>query len=332
MLEKPLSQAEVDALLKGIGNEQEEVSEEVDPSSIRPYNLATHERIVRGRMPTLELITERFTRLFRINLYNLLQRSAEVSAGPVRAIKYSEFLRNLVVPTNLNLVQIKPMHGTALVVIDPQLVFLIVDNFFGGDGRIRTRVEGREFTLTEQRIIQRVLNVVFESYENSWESVYPIEFSFVRSEVNTQFANIATPNEVVIVTSFDVDIGTKGGQIHLCLPYGMIEPIRNLLNSSTQGESLKRDGRWGQHLKEKIQVAEVELAANLCSISTTMGKLLNIKVGDIIPAVMPNIIEIKVDGVPIMKCSYGELKGQYALRVESLIDDPNRNFEGEQNE
>ena len=152
-------------------------------------------------MPTLEIINERFARLVRIELFNFLRRTVEVSVGPVRITKYSDFIRNLVVPTNLNLVQMKPLRGTALMVFDPTLVFLVVDNMFGGDGRFHTRVEGRDFTQTEQRIIQRILHIVFETYAKSWEPVYPIEFEYLRSEMNTQFANIATPNEVVVVTT-----------------------------------------------------------------------------------------------------------------------------------
>ena len=164
MADNFLSQEEVDALLKGVTGEQDEVRPAEDPSSIRPYNLATQERIVRGRMPTLEIINERFARLLRIGLFNFLHRSSEVSVGPVRVSKYSEFIRNLVVPTNLNLVHMKPLRGTALIVFDPTLVFLMVDNLFGGDGRFHTRVEGRDFTQTEQRIISRLLDIVFETY------------------------------------------------------------------------------------------------------------------------------------------------------------------------
>jgi flagellar motor switch protein FliM len=160
---------------------------------VRPYNLATQERIVRGRMPTLEIINERFARLLRMGLFNFMRRSAEISVGPVRVVKYSEFIRNLVVPTNLNLVQAKPLRGNALFIFDPNLVFLVVDTLFGGSGALQARIEGRDFTPTEQRIIQRMLAIVFEDLEKSWKPVHELKFEYVRSEVNTQFANIAHP-------------------------------------------------------------------------------------------------------------------------------------------
>jgi len=323
-----LSQVEVDALLKGVTGETDEVKNEQDASGIRPYNLATQERIVRGRMPTLEIINERFARLLRIGLFNFMRRTAEISVGPVKVTKYSEFVRNLAVPTNLNMVQVKPLRGTALFVFDPNLVFLVVDNLFGGDGRFHTRVEGRDFTQTEQRIIQCMLNVVFENYEKSWKPVYPAKFEFVRSEMNTQFANIATPNEVVVTTTFNIEFGTTGGEFHVCMPYAMIEPIRDILYSALQGDHMEGDKRWVRLLSKQMQIAEVELVANLGHAPVTLDQILNKQVGDVISLEIPEAIVAQVDGVPVMECKYGVFNGQYALRVDKTLshaesDSPN---------
>ncbi|WP_374520116.1 flagellar motor switch protein FliM [Undibacterium squillarum] len=314
-----LSQEEVDALLKGVTGDTDDAMSQEDTSGVRPYNLATQERIVRGRMPTLEIINERFARLVRIGLFNFLRRSAEVSVGTVRVSKYSEFIRNLVVPTNLNLVHMKPLRGTALIVLDPGLVFLLVDNLFGGDGRFHTRVEGRDFTQTEQRIIHRILEILFETYSKSWEPVYPIEFEYIRSEMNTQFANIATPNEVVVSTTFTIELGPVSGEMHICMPYSMIEPIRDLLTSSLQGETLEVDKRWVRLMTQQIQIAEVEMIADFGTARVTLGDLLNMKVGDIIPVHVPEVITAKVDGTPVIECQYGVSNGQYALKVDKLL-------------
>jgi flagellar motor switch protein FliM len=271
-------------------------------------------------MPSLELINERFIRLLRIGLFNLLRRTPEISINPIRNTKYSEFLRHLVVPTNLNLIKITPLKGTALIVMDPHLVFLLVDNLFGGDGRFQTRVEGRDFSHIEQRIIQRTLTIVFESLSKAWESIYPVNFEFIRSEMNTQFANIASPNEVVVTTTFRIDLGSIGGDLHICLPYSMIEPIKDILRSSLHSESLSHDQRWAQLLKHQIQDAEVDAVADLCSIDTTLRKVLNMQVGDIIPFEMPETLNVNVDYLPILNCSYGKLNGQYALQVENIIN------------
>src|SRR3954471_2692215 len=224
-----LSQEEVDALLKGVNGDQDDAQAPEEVAGVRTYNLATQERIVRGRMPTLEIINERFARLLRIGLFNFVLRTPEISVGPVRVVKYSEFVRNLVVPTNLNLVHCKPLRGTALLIFNPELVHMVIDNLFGGNGQFHTRVEGRVFTQTEQRIIRRMLEVVIEDLERAWAPVHPLKLEYIRSEMNTQFANIATPNEVVVVTTFNIELGNAGGEFHICMPYSMIEPLRDTL-------------------------------------------------------------------------------------------------------
>jgi flagellar motor switch protein FliM len=314
-----LSREEVDALLKGIRGGEGETQQETRPSGFRPYNLATQERIVRGRMPTLEIINERFARLLRLGLFNFMRRSANVTAGPVRVIKFSEFVRNLVVPSNLNLVHVKPLRGTSLFVFDPTLVFLVVDNLFGGDGRLLPTAEGRDFTQTEQRIIQRLLNLVFDSYGKSWHPVYPIEFEYVRAETNTQFANVATPNEVVVATTFEVNFGTIVGEMQICIPYSILEPIRDLLSSSMQGEALEVDKRWVGRLSKQVQSAEVTMLVDLAHVHVTLDQILNMQVGDVIPLDIPEFVTASVDSVPVMECRYGISNGRYALRMEKML-------------
>lgn len=314
-----LSQDEVDALLKGVLGEAEEEGPAADDGSLRTYDIGKQERIVRGRMPTLEIINERFARMFRIGLFNFMRRTAEISVSPVKVVKYSEFVRNLVVPTNLNLVRFKPLRGTALFIFDPNLVFLVVDNLFGGDGRFHMRVEGRDFTPTEQKVIQRMLDVVLEEYKKSWDPVHPIEFEYVRSEMNPQFANVATPSEVVVVTTFNVELGEGGGDFHVCMPYAMIEPIRDLLTSSMQGERLEVDDRWLRLMAQQVQDAEVDLVTNLGESTVTLREVMEMKVGDIIPLHIPPTLQAAVSGVPVLECNYGERNGQYAVKVKRFI-------------
>ena len=314
-----LSQEEVNVLLKGVAGQDIAQKSNSSSSGFRPYNLATQERIVRGRLPTLEIINERFARLLRLGLFNFMRRSANVTAGPVRVIKFSEFVRNLMVPSNLNLVHVKPLRGTSLFVFDPTLVFLVVDNLFGGDGRFQPKTERRDFTQTEQRIIQRLLNLVFDSYGKSWHPVYPIEFEYVRAETNIQFANVATPNEVVVATTFEVNFGAVVGEMHICTPYSILEPIRDVLSSSVQGEALEVDKRWVRRLSKQVQSAEVTLLVNLAHVQITLNQILKMQVGDVIPLDIPDFVTASVDGVPVMECRYGISNGQYALRMEKML-------------
>ena len=315
-----LSQEEVDALLRGVTGETDEpVADEAGAEGIRPYNLATQERIVRGRMPTLELINERFARYLRIGLFNYMHRNAEVSAGPIKVQKYAEFVRNLVVPTNLNLITAKPLRGTGLVVFDPNLVFLVVDNMFGGDGRFHSRVEGRDFTPTEQRIIRGMLDVVFTEYVRAWAPVFKLQPEFIRSEMNSQFANIATPSEVVVATSFSIEFGGSQAEMHICFPYSMLEPIRDLLYSSMQSDHLTSDRRWIKLLTRQLQNAEVELTCAFGTARVSLRDIVDMRVGDVIPLAVQPLLQAEVDGVPVFECRQGTRNGRYALRVERFV-------------
>jgi flagellar motor switch protein FliM len=315
-----LSQDEVDSLLRGVTGEAATGNEEeVDKSAARPYNVASNERIVRGRMPTMEVINERFARLLRVSMFNLVRRTADVSVGQVRVVKFVDFIRNLVLPTNMNLVQAKPLRGNALFIFDPNLVFMVVDTMFGGDGRFHTRVEGREFTQTEHRIIQNILAAVFEAYTKAWEPVYPLEFEFVRSEMNPQFANIATPNELVVVSTFEIDFNEVGGSVNICLPYSMIQPIRELLFSSMQGDHLSEDQNWNKMMARQIKSAEIELVAVLGHASLTVEELMKVRVGDILPLVVADNVQALVNDVPVMECKYGVFNNQYSIKVEKML-------------
>ena len=319
-----LSQEEVDALLRGVSGETEEAKVEEEEGGIRTYNLATQERIVRGRMPTLETINERFARNLRIGLFNFMRRTPEISVGPARTLKYGEFVRNLVVPTNLNVVHMRPLRGSALIVFEPRLVFLVIDNLFGGDGRFHTRVEGRDFTQTEQRIIQRMLQVVFEDYERAWAAVHPLKFEYVRSEMHTQFTNIATSSEIVVTATFNIELGSHTGEFHVCIPYSTIEPIRDLLCSSVLGDATGTDRRWVRMLSRQVQVAEVEMVATLGEANINVGQLVNMKVGDVIMLDIPDTVVAAVDNVPVFDCKYGTLNGQYAIKVNEILTIPQR--------
>ncbi len=322
-----LSQDEVDALLKGVTGESDEPEETSgDESGVRPYNLATQERIVRGRMPTMELINERFARSLRIGLFNYMHRSTEVSVGPIKVQKYGEFVRNLVVPTNLNLIQAKPLRGTGLIVFDPNLVFLVVDNMFGGDGRFHSRVEGRDFTPTEQRIIQGMLQVVFDEYAKAWAPVFKISLEYVRSEMNSQFANIATPSEIVVSTTFTLEFGGAQADMHVCFPYSMVEPIRDMLYSTMQSDHLTQDNRWLKLLTRQLQTADVEIVVNLGTAEVSLRDIVNMRVGDVIPLDVPELLKAEVDGVPIIELQCGSRGGRYAVKVERFLSNQDKDI------
>lgn len=317
--EAQLSQDEVDALLQGVTGDAGAVAPRpAAPAGPPTYKLGTDERIVRGRMHTLEVINERFARHLRGALLTFMRRSADISVGSVQIQKYGDFIRHLPVPANINLMHMKPLRGTALFVFDPKLVFLVVDNLFGSDGRYHVRIEGRDFTQTEQRIIKRLLNLTLESYGGAWQPVYPLEFEYVRAEMHAKLANIVAPNEVVVNTTFQIEFGPLGGALNVCIPYSMIEPIRDLLANPLQ-DAIEIDKRWVKQLSQQVQSAEVELRAHFLTLQSSIGQLLKLQAGDVLPVEIPDTIIGKVNGVPVMECGYGTSNNHYALRVEKMI-------------
>lgn len=330
MNQQILSQDEVDALLQGITGESQKLEQEEAPTGgIRDYDLAAQERIVRGRMPTMEVINERFARNVRIGLFNFIRKSPEVSIGGIKVQKFSAFLREIVVPTNFNIVSVKPLRGSGLIVCDPNLVFAVIDALFGGQGKFHTRIEGRDFSPTELRVILRLVETVIGEYKKAWHGIYPLELEYQRSEMQPQFANIATPSEIVVSTSFTLEIGETTGAVHFCIPYSTLEPIRDVLYSTIQGDSAEPDRRWVNLLKQQIQAAEVELIAELARAPATVEQLLAFKPGDFIELDLEKMIQAKVDGVPVLDCTYGTSNGRYAIKVDRLIASSNLSWLGD---
>ena len=330
MNQQILSQDEVDALLQGItGESQEPEQDEVPAGGIRNYDLASQERIVRGRMPTLEVINERFARNIRLGLFNLIRKSPEVSVGEIKVQKFSAFLREIVVPTNFNIMSVKPLRGAGLIVCDPSLVFAVIDALFGGAGKFHTRIEGRDFSPTELRVIYRLVETICAEYKKAWAGIYPVELEYQRSEMQPQFANIATPSEIVVTTNFTLEIGDTSGSVHFCIPYSTLEPIRDVLYSTIQGDSAEPDRRWVNLLKQQIQSAEVNLVAELARADATVEQLLSFKPGDFIELDLNPMIQAKVDGVPVFDAHYGTSNNHYAIKIDRLITSSNLTWLGE---
>lgn len=317
MADDLLSQDEIDALLSGVDSGAVDTEPSpIAPGEARIFDFASQDRIVRGRLPTLEIINERFVRLWRIGLFNMLRRSAEVSVRGVELIKFSDYVHSLLVPTNLNLTRMKPLRGTGLVVFEPQLVFTVVDNYFGGDGRYPTRIEGREFTATEMRVIQILLQQTFSDLTEAWTPVVPMEFEHIHSEVNPHFANIVSPREYVAVSRFHVELDGGGGDLHVTMPWSMLEPIRDLLDAGIQSDRVERDEGWAMALRRQLLDSDIELSSELARINTTVRGLLTLKSGDILPLDLPKRTPLLVETVPMYIGEYGISNNRRAIRIE----------------
>lgn len=318
--EQVLSQEEVDALLQGVGGDDGPPAPPAAPADdgIPAYDLGAPDRVVRGRMHTLELINERFARELRGGLLNFMRRSPDITLTGIQVQQYGEFIRHLPVPANINMLQMKPLRGTGLLVFDPKLVFLVVDNLFGSDGRYHMRIEGRDFTRTEERIIKRLRELALQCYGEAWKPVMPLDFHYLRSEMHGKMANIVAPNEVVVNTTLQIEFGPVGGFLHVCLPYAMLEPVRDLLANPIQNE-IEVDSQWVSKMSREMRRADVELSVDFATVETTIGELLRLQKGDVLPIELPAVVTAMVDRVPVLECGYGTSNGHYALSVEQAI-------------
>ncbi|MEH6470187.1 MAG: flagellar motor switch protein FliM [Halopseudomonas sp.] len=313
-----LSQDEIDALLHGVDDGDIETEDEEEIEGARSYDLTSQDRIVRGRMPTLEMINERFARYTRISLFNILRRSADVSVGGVQILKFGEYVHTLYVPTSLNLVKVRPLRGTSLFIMDAKLVFKLVDNFFGGDGR-HAKIEGREFTPTETRIVRMLLTQIFIDLREAWSPVFKVDFDYLNSEVNPSMANIVSPSEVVVVSTFHIELDGGGGDFHVTMPYSMLEPIREILDSGTQSDSDEKDERWVTALRQDIMDAKVSLEMTVAERQISLRDILEMEAGDVIPVEVPDELTLTANGVPSFKCKLGLSRTNLAVKIVDQI-------------
>ncbi|WP_097460333.1 flagellar motor switch protein FliM [Mangrovitalea sediminis] len=316
-----LSQDEIDALLHGIDDGDIDTEDDSDEAGVRSYDLASQDRIVRGRMPTLEMINERFARYTRISLFNLMRRNADVATGGVQIMKFGEYIHTLYVPTSLNLVKVRPLRGTGLFILDAKLVFKLVDNFFGGEGR-HAKIEGREFTPTETRIVQMVLEQVFHDMKEAWAAVLKVDFEYLSSEVNPAMANIVSPSEVVVVSTFHIELDGGGGEMHVAMPYSMIEPIRDVLDAGVQSDVDDVDERWITALQEDIMDVSVPLNSLVVKRQISLREVSRFSPGDVIPVEMPGAVTLTANGIPVFRAKLGTRNGKLALKITSRIERP----------
>jgi len=325
MAEQILSQVEVDALLRGLSNgdikTETEANSEEDYGDVQPYDFANQDRVLRGKMPALEMINEKFVRSLRTSLFNLLRHSVDVASEGTKTMKYEEFLRNIQVPSSLNVFQLHPFRGNGLLVIDPALVFIIVDSYFGGDGRFHTRIEGRDFTNVEQAVVRKVVDVIFEEMNDVWKAVHPVEFRLVRSEMNPQFVNMISNAEHVIISAFKMEIESISNNFFFCLPYATIEPIRDKLMGTQRIDSCEIDMKWKDNLRDQFSGVQMNVAAEMGLAEISVQELMGLKAGDIIQLDRKarDLLDISIEGVPKLLGRPGVIDNHYALKLTDLI-------------
>jgi len=318
-LTEVLDQAEIDALL---GNDKEEVKsvENSDPSAPKSFDFREQERMMHGRMPTLEIINDRYLRNLKVSFFNFLRRYAEIAVVGIKIIKFGDYTDTLYLPTSLNIVRMKPLRGNSLFILDAKLVYILVDNYFGGAGKFHNKIEGRDFTPTENRLIQMLLAILFEDLKDAWSIAAPVEFIYHSSEVNPSMANIFSENEILVVCKFRIDLEGGGGEMHFAIPYSTLDPIRHILESSLHTERSEVDETWVKALHEEIFEAPIDISSIVLRHTLKLKDLVDLEEGDIIPMEMPDHSIVTADGVPIFKAKLGVSDGRYALKIIEEIE------------
>lgn len=316
-----LSQDEIDALLTGVdsGEVDTEVDRLVDSGEAVPYDFSAQNTHIRGRVPALEMINDRFTRSLQTSVFNMLRRTAHVTVESVAMLKYSEYLKGLIMPTSCNLINVKPLKGTGMIVIDPKLVFATVDNFFGGDGRYHTRIEGREFTPTEQRVVQLLLNLTFADLKKAWSPIAKLDFSFINSEINPAFAKIVSPADVVVISKFKMDLDGGSGEFHVVMPHKMMEPVIDLLESGADEKKEAVNQNWIHSLEEEMKQAVVEIECSMAHTQLTLGEVLDLEPGDVIPVELSDLLTVCAENTPVFRGALGVSNGKNAVRYAEPI-------------
>lgn len=310
-----LSEEEKDALLAGVDSGEVSGNALSSSGEAIPYDLTSQDRIVRGQLPILEKINDRFIRYMQGSLEKMLGRSADITAGELKTVRISDYIHGLDIPASLNFVHIDPLPGEALFVFSPHIVYSIVDVYFGGNSQQQGRVEGRDFTPTESRVTRILLEGIFQGLQDAWEQVLVIDCNYIKSESNPQFSCLATSREMMVVSSFDLQLGEIGGEFNICLPFSMVDPVRGLLDGGRQKSKLDIEQVWLENLKRKIQEASVNIHGTIADTELSLRDVFNLKAGDVIPVNIPEQVTLIVDDMPMFHGRFGVHKGHNAVKV-----------------
>lgn len=318
-----LSQDEVDALLRGMGDgDVETENDEASDGSAKVYDFTNQERIIRGRLPALDIINERFARGFQRHFNEMILASVEVTAGEVKIIKMIDYLRNLFVPTSLNIYRINPLNGISLFTLDSKLIFTAVDIYFGGTGLLPFKIEGREYTPVEMSMIRSILDISTENMRKAWAPVMDVEIEYMHSEMNPKFAGIVDATDMIVVSPINVRFEGVEGRVDIVMPYAMLEPVRDKLEEGMQNLQGESDNRWSKTLREESKNIEVTITAALAEVAMDMNDILKMETGDIIPIEMPKSVTLRAEGIALARGKVGISNDKKSIKIEEVLHHP----------
>jgi flagellar motor switch protein FliM len=329
-----LSQDEVDALLSAVNDDEPAGAEsslgggddafgdvEQEDSNVQPYDLTNQDRVIRGRMPILDIIYERFIRQFRVSLSNSLRKISTISMISTDLLKFGEFVNTLPIPSCMAILRFNELRGPALMVFESKLAYAIIDSYFGGTDRPFTKIEGKEFTQIELSFMRRVMDMAVTDLEEAWAPVHRIDAQYIRTEINPQFVGVVPPSDVIITTTFEVEFESASGTIMVVIPYSTIEPIKQKLSSSYQTDNDVVDTLWTRSMHDHINDSEAEAIVKLGETELTIGDLVNLQIGDVIPLSqeVSGELSLEIEGARKLKCITGIYKGNRAVQITGRV-------------
>ncbi|MEW6184294.1 MAG: flagellar motor switch protein FliM [Thermodesulfobacteriota bacterium] len=318
-----LSQDEVDALLRGMDSGEIETESPKSPSGeVRVFDFTTYSRVIRGRMPGLEMANEHFARLFRNSLSGILMKFVDVTVQGHELIKFGEFMRTLPLPSSINVFTMEPLKGFALMVIEAPMVFAFIDQFFGGGGQPWVKSEGRYFTPIEQKIIRKIVDKALKDLSQAWEGIFTMEPVHVGSEMNPQFVTIVTPSEAVIRVDLQIEIENFTGKVFFCIPYSIVEPIKDKLFSGIRSDLLAQDQRWIARLKEILKESFVNLRVEMGRTELSLRELTSLEKGNVLTlqTSISDELTVEVEGIPKMKGTAGAYRGNQGIQITQILE------------
>jgi flagellar motor switch protein FliM len=288
--------------------------------NIQSYDLTNQDRVIRGRMPILEIIYERFIRSFRVSLSNALRKISTISMISTDLLKFGEFVNTLPIPSCMCILRFNELRGPAILVFESKLAYAIIDSFFGGTDRPFTKIDGKEFTQIELSFMKKIMDMAINDLEEAWAPVHRVDAQYLRTEINPQFVGVVPPSDVIIATTLEVEFESASGTIMIIVPYSTIEPIKQKLSSSFQTDNEMADTIWTQAMNHHIRDVNTMMAVKLGETDMTVGDLLTLQVGDVIPLNQEasGEVSVTIEGVEKMKCLIGVHKGNRAIQITEI--------------
>ncbi len=320
-MENILSQEEIDALLAGLESGQIDTTpEKTETDKVKPFDFRHFTISTRLKIPGLDVINDHLIRSLRLGFSTLLREMIDINSLPTQMERFKEFMNKIPVPTSIHIFKMEPLKGNYLLIIDAPLVFIFVERFLGGGERKIVKVEGREFTPIEQRLIKKVVDMIFIELEKAWRNIHPVKPKYIRGEVNPQFARVLQPEETVIVTGFNIELENLSGKILFCHPLSALQPIKDKLFSPYQIEEVV-DPKWKRALERTVLDSQVEVKAILGKTNITLEDLLHLKEGDVLvlEKKIEEPIEVLIENTPKILGKLGIYKKHLAIQIENFI-------------